>query len=245
MAALSGGSPVTDDRRSALAELQEKLRYPFQDLALLDQALTHRSFVHENLSAEWKNNERLEFLGDAVLGLCISDLLVRSHEDFTEGQLSKLRASLVNERSLSTVARMIGLGDYLRLGRGEEISGGRTKASILSDTLEAVVAAVYLDGGFVRLTQWFQAFFVPLLKSRPEQFLHGDYKTALQQVAQKRFREIPVYTLVRESGPDHCKLFEVRMTIGNITTEGGGRTKKEAEQEAAKKAMTLLGGGPE
>jgi len=235
---------MSDDQRSALTELQEKLQYHFQDSALLNQALTHRSFVHENLSVEWKNNERMEFLGDAVLGFCISDMLVQSHEDFTEGQLSKLRASLVNERSLSTVARMIGLGDYLRLGRGEEISGGRTKASILSDTLEAVVAAVYLDGGFGRLTEWFRVFFVPLLARRPEQFLHGDYKTALQQVAQKKFREIPTYTLIRESGPDHCKLFEVRMTIGNVTTEGSGRTKKEAEQEAAEKAMTLLGGSP-
>jgi ribonuclease III len=228
-----------------LRELEVKLQYQFKNKALLDQALTHRSFVHENLNLDWKNNERMEFFGDAILGFCISDLLVKSHEHFTEGRLSKLRASLVNERSLSAVAGMIDLGDYLRLGKGEESSGGKTKASILSDSLEAVVAAIYLDGGFACLTEWFHAFFVPLLERNPEQFLHADYKTALQQIAQKKFRDVPAYTLIGESGPDHCKLFEVRVSTGNITTEGAGRTKKEAEQEAARKALISMGNGPE
>jgi ribonuclease III len=236
---------MPEDRDQILMELQETIQYRFRDTMLLDQALTHRSFVHENLNSEWKNNERMEFLGDAILGFCISDMLVKSHEHFSEGQLSKLRASLVNERSLSAVAGMIDLGDYVRLGKGEESSGGRTKASILSDTLEAVVAAVYLDGGYIRLREWFQAFFVPLLERHPAQFLHADYKTALQQVSQKKFRDVPAYTLIGESGPDHCKLFEVRMTIGDMITEGAGRTKKEAEQEAARKALILMGGVPE
>jgi len=233
---------MPEKRDRLLRELEEKLRFKFRDRALLDQALTHRSFVHENLNLDWKNNERMEFLGDAVLGFCISDMLVKSHEHFTEGQLSKLRASLVNERSLSIVAGMIGLGDYVRLGKGEESSGGKTKVSILSDTLEAVVAAIYLDGGFKRLTEWFQMFFVPLLERNPEQFRYADYKTALQQVAQKKFRDIPTYTLTGESGPDHHKLFEVRLTTGNIITQGTGRTKKEAEQEAARKALGLIEG---
>lgn len=236
---------MAEERNHMLQELEEKLQYKFRNQALLDQALTHRSFVHENLNIEWKNNERMEFLGDAVLGFFISDLLIKSHEHFTEGQLSKLRASLVNERSLSAVAGMITLGDYLRLGKGEESSGGRTKASILSDTLEAVVAAIYLDGGFTCLAAWFQAFFVPLLEHNPEQFLHADYKTALQQIAQKKFRDVPAYTLIGESGPDHCKLFLVRVTTGNITTEGAGRTKKDAEQEAARKALIAMGDDPE
>jgi ribonuclease III len=236
---------MPEKRNHLLGELEVKLQYQFKNKALLDQALTHRSFVHENLNLDWKNNERMEFLGDAVLGFCISDLLVKTHEHFTEGQLSKLRASLVNERSLSAVAGMINLGDYLRLGKGEESSGGKTKASILSDTLEAVVAAIYLDGGFACLTAWFQAFFVPLLERNPEQFLHADYKTALQQIAQKKFRDVPAYSLIGESGPDHCKLFEVRVTTGNITTEGAGRTKKEAEQAAARKALILMGDDPE
>jgi ribonuclease III len=233
------------DRDCLLLELQVKIQYHFRDNSLLDQALTHRSFVHENLNLEWKNNERMEFLGDAILGFCVSDMLVKSHEHFSEGPLSKLRASLVNERSLSAVAGRIDLGNYLRLGKGEESSGGRTKASILSDTLEAVVAAVYLDGGYIRLREWFQVFFVPLLERNPEQFLHADYKTALQQIGQKKFRDVPAYTLIGESGPDHCKLFEVRMTIGDLITEGAGRTKKEAEQEAARKALILMEGDPE
>lgn len=236
---------MPEKRDHILDELEKKLGYKFRNKALLEQALTHRSFIHENLSLECQNNERMEFLGDAVLGFCISDLLVKSHEHFTEGQLSKLRASLVNERSLSAVAAMIDLGDYVRLGKGEKSSGGKTKASILSDTLEAVVAAIYLDGDFRHLTAWFQSFFVPLLENNPEQFSHADYKTALQQVAQKKFREVPSYTLTGESGPDHCKLFEVRMNIGDIVTQGAGRTKKEAEQEAARKALSIINGAPE
>ncbi|MBN1548955.1 MAG: ribonuclease III [Syntrophaceae bacterium] len=231
---------MSEHRSRSLMELQEKLHYIFRDTALLDQALTHRSFVHENPYLECRNNERMEFLGDAILGFCVSDMLVRSHEHYTEGQLSKLRASLVNERSLSAIAGMIDLGLYIRLGKGEESSGGRTKASILSDTLEAMVAAVYLDGGFLCLMEWFRCFFEPLLEKYPEWFLNADYKTALQQSAQKKFRDVPTYRLIGESGPDHCKLFQVRMTIGDIVTEGEGRTKKEAEQEAARKALALI-----
>ncbi|HPJ97010.1 MAG TPA: ribonuclease III [Syntrophales bacterium] len=238
-----------EQRDRLLRELEEKLRYTFRDITLLDQALTHRSFVHENRNPNWENNERMEFLGDAVLDFCISDMLVKSHKHFTEGQLSKLRASLVNERSLSVVAGMIGLGDYVRLGKGEESSGGKAKVSILSDTLEAVVAAIYLDGGFQGLTEWFQTFFMPLLERNPDRFHHADYKTALQQVSQKKFRDIPTYTLTGESGPDHHKLFEVRLTTGTIISQGTGRTKKEAEQEAARKALARIkdgqGEGPE
>ena len=231
---------MIEDRGHLLKELQARLKYTFRDVALLEQALTHRSFVHENPDREGRNNERMEFLGDAVLGFLVSDMLVRSHEQFTEGQLSKLRASLVNERSLSAIAGTIDLGLYIRLGKGEENSGGRLKPSILADTLEAVVAAVYSDGGFPALKTWFDTFLVPLMENNSECFRVSDYKTVFQQIAQKKFREIPAYHLTGESGPDHCKRFQVRMTVGDIVTEGAGRTKKEAEQESAKKALVLI-----
>ncbi|MDR2861120.1 MAG: ribonuclease III [Syntrophobacterales bacterium] len=224
----------------SLTEFQERIHYCFRDASLLEQAITHRSYAHETLSEKIADNERMEFLGDAVLGFWVSDMLIRSHGDFTEGQLSRKRASLVNERSLASLARAIGLGDYLRLGKGEEHSGGRDKSSILADALEAVVGAVYLDGGLIRLDEWFRNFFMPLLEKQPQETHHGDFKTVLQQIAQKQFQEIPVYLLSGESGPDHCKQFSVIMTIGGIRTEGTGRTKKEAEQEAARKALVLL-----
>jgi ribonuclease III len=231
---------MTEERDQLLLELQTRLSYVFCDTRLLEQALTHRSFVHENPDREGHNNERMEFLGDAILGFLVSDMLVRSHVEFTEGQLSRLRASLVNERSLSAIARMIDLGLYIHLGRGEEGSGGRMKPSILSDALEAVVAAIYLDGGLPALTTWFNAFLAPLMENNTERFRLADYKTVFQQVAQKEFRGLPTYHLIGESGPDHFKLFQVRMTVGDMVTEGTGRTKKEAEQEAARKALALL-----
>jgi|LSQX01.3.fsa_nt_gb ribonuclease III len=231
---------MPEKRDRILRRLEAKLGYRFRNRALLDQALTHRSFVHENPDSTLEDNERMEFLGDAILGFCVSDMLLRTHEHFTEGQLSKARASLVKEGSLSIVAGMIGLGDYVRLGKGEEASGGKTRVSTLADTLEAVVAAIYMDGGLRELTGWFHTFFVPLLERNPEKFRYADYKTALQQVAQKKFRDIPAYTLIGSSGPDHRKLFEVRLVTGNIVTQGTGRTKKEAEQGAARQALALI-----
>jgi ribonuclease III len=223
----------------SLTALQEKIQYHFRDVSLLEQAITHRSYVHESLDGTVLNNERMEFLGDAVLEFFVSDMLIRSHGGFTEGQLSKKRASLVNERSLAFLARMIDLGNYLRLGKGEESSGGREKPSILSDALEAVVGAIYLDGGLILFDEWFRNFFMPLLEKRSQE-IHEDFKTLLQEATQKQFQEIPVYLLTGEAGPDHRKQFFVNMTVGHIRTEGTGRTKKEAEQEAAQKALALL-----
>jgi len=230
----------SDMNEFSLTALQERIQYCFRDVSLLEQAMTHRSYAHESLTSKLANNERMEFLGDAVLGLCISDMLIQSHEDFTEGQLSKKRASLVNERSLAFLAHIIGLGDFLRLGKGEESSGGREKPSILADTLEAVVGAIYLDGGFVCLDEWFRNFFIPLLGEHFQEAHHGEFKTLLQQVTQKRFQEMPVYLLIGESGPDHCKQFSVSLTVAGIRTEGKGPTKKKAEQEAAQKALAVL-----
>ena len=224
----------------SLATLQERVGYCFHDVSLLEQAMTHRSYAHESLARKIVDNERLEFLGDAVLGLCVSDMLLQSHGDFTEGQLSRNRASLVNEHALAFLARIIGLGDYLRLGKGEEGSGGRIKPSILADTLEAVIGAIYLDGGFIRLHEWFRNFFRPLLERYSREVHHEEFKTILQEIAQRQFQEMPVYLLTGESGPDHCKEFSVSLTVGGIKTEGRGRTKKKAEQEAAQKALALL-----
>jgi len=229
---------MTDERLSNLKDFQQTLDYRFSKMDLLDNALIHRSFVNENPAPGSKDNERLEFLGDAVIGLCLSDLLVRKFPDYAEGQLSKLRAYVVNEQSLAGLARKLNIGDYLLLGRGEENSGGRAKASILSNAFEAVAAAIYLDCGFERTYKFLESIFEPLVEQGIKSVIYRDYKTALQETCQNRFKETPRYTLINELGPDHDKVFEISLTVaGMITTTGMGKSKKEAEQRAARKAL--------
>ena len=237
---------MTEERLAALRELEERLPYRFRDISRLDSALTHRSFVNENPSLACRDNERLEFLGDAVLGLCISDMLIAEFPDYTEGQLSKIRASMVNEQPLAELARKFRIGEYLRLGKGEEGSGGREKNSLLANTFEALIAAIYLDGGLDETMLFLRKLFAPLIKEGTQEFLYRDYKTALQEMAQVRFKESPQYALTGEYGPDHEKTFEMKLTIGDIiATVGVGKTKKEAEQQAAKKALEQLQQGGE
>ena len=232
---------MTDERPAALDRLQESLHYRFRDPELLETALTHRSFVNENPGPARPDNERLEFLGDAVLELCVSDMLMRQFPDHAEGRLSQLRASIVNEQPLAELAKGFGIGDCMLLGRGEESSGGRSKASLLANALEAVLAAIYLDGGFAEVSRFIRGLFAPLIREEGRPLVYRDYKTALQQLAQQRFRAVPRYTLVRESGPDHDKTFEVELMIADrIRTTGTGRSKKEAEQRAAEKALREL-----
>jgi ribonuclease III len=234
------GSCMAEERLAALKDLEAALSYRFRDRGLLDHALTHSSFVNENPDADVRDNERLEFLGDAVLELCVSDLLMKKFPDYREGQLSRLRASVVNEQPLAELARKFNLGDYLLLGKGELSTGGRTKNSLLSNTFEAVIAAVYVDSGFERTAEFIREIFEPLIeegRAAPSR----DYKTALQEMSQNRFRGLPRYTLIGEEGPDHEKIFSVRLSLADaVETTGSGKSKKEAEQQAAKAAIEML-----
>jgi ribonuclease-3 len=238
---MQGLSKMTDERLSNLGNFQQILAYKFNDINLLDNALIHRSFVNENPAFSYKDNERLEFLGDAVIGLCLSDMLIKKFPDYAEGQLSKLRAFVVNEQSLADLARKLNIGDYLLLGKGEEGSGGRTKTSILSNAFEAITAAIYLDCGFEEVGKFLKQIFAPLIEEGTKSLIYRDYKTALQEICQNRFKETPKYIPIREIGPDHDKIFEISLTVvGKITATGTGKSKKEAEQRAAQKALDEL-----
>ena len=229
---------MNEDRLHALRELEEELGYRFGEIGLLDNALTHRSFANENPSLPCKDNERLEFLGDAVLELAVSDSLMKKFPDYAEGQLSKLRASIVNEQPLAELARRFRIGEFLLLGRGEETSGGRLKPSLLSNAFESVLAAMYLDGGFDRAAAFIRRLFEPLIEEGALAVLYRDYKTAVQEMIQTRFREAPRYALLSETGPDHDKCFETSLVVGErVIAIGKGKNKKEAEQQAARLAM--------
>lgn len=221
--------------------LQAALAYRFANRALLEEALTHKSYVNEQKTAGVSHNERLEFLGDAVLSLIVSERLAAMQPQASEGALSKLKARLVSEAVLAGVARRLQLGPCLRLGRGEELSKGRGKDSLLADALEAVVAAVHLDGGLDaarRVVGRLYAEEFDLVATQQHRPGAEDYKTQFQEWCQKHFDSLPRYVIVRESGPDHDKVFEVELTVKDeVFGRGVGRSKKEAEQSAAKQAM--------
>jgi ribonuclease III len=230
---------MSEERMTALDHLQQMLPYRFRDDSLLGTALTHRSYVNENPAAADRDNERLEFLGDAVLELCISDLLMNHFPDYQEGPLSQLRAAIVNEQPLAEMAKSFRLGDYLLLGKGEEASGGRNKPSLLANAFEAVIAAIYLDGGFEKVAALISRLFTPLIEKGYRTY--RDYKTTVQQMSQHIFKETPRYTLIHEYGPDHDKTFEIQLSIADrIQTTGTGKNKKEAEQRAAEQAIRML-----
>ena len=208
------------------------------DDELLTLALTHRSYAYEN--GGLPTNERLEFLGDAVLGLVVTAALYQRHPDLAEGQLAKLRAAVVNMRALAGVARDLGLGEHVLLGRGEEASGGRDKSSILADTVEAIFGAVYLEHGIAVATELVHRLVDPLLESSAELGAGLDWKTSLQELVAQLSVGVPEY-VIAESGPDHAKTFEARVRIGSDTYGHGiGRSKKEAEQQAAETAWKAL-----
>lgn len=232
---------MNEERVQALRGLEERLGWHFADIALLDNALTHRSFVNENAALACRDNERLEFLGDAVLELTVSDMLMRKFPDHSEGQLSKLRASVVNEQPLAELARRFGIGEHLLLGKGEEGSGGRMKSSLLANAFESVIAAMYQDGGFDRTAVFIRQLFEPLIEKGDLSTIYMDYKTAAQEMCQILFREMPRYIVISETGPDHDKRFETNLVIGErVIATGTGRSKKEAEQQAARIAMEKL-----
>ena len=232
---------MNDERVQTLMGLEERLGWHFADIALLDNALTHRSFVNENTGLACRDNERLEFLGDAVLELTVSDMLMRKFPDHSEGQLSKLRASVVNEQPLAELARRFGIGEHLLLGKGEEGSGGRMKSSLLANAFESVIAAMYQDGGFDRTAALIGQLFEPLIEDTDLSSIYRDYKTSVQEMCQLLFREMPRYMVISETGPDHDKRFETSLVIGErVIATGTGRSKKDAEQQAARIAMEKL-----
>src|SRR2546427_11643175 len=225
-----------------LDEIQRRLGYRFRRSSLLIEALTHKSYLNEAKETGELDNERLEFLGDAVLDLVVSEYILSAFPDAAEGELSKLRARLVSEKTLARVAGRIGLGELLRLGRGETKTHGHNKPSILADALEAVFAGVYLDGGFDAAAASVKAAFSEELASCDRSLLaRGDFKTDLQEVCQREFEILPHYRTIRETGPDHEKQFEVEILIrGERYGVGVGKSKKEAEQMAAKHALEKL-----
>jgi len=217
-----------------LEALEKKLDYNFKNSSLLREALTHKSFANEQKGAVQSDNERLEFLGDAVLDLIISEILFTEYPSKREGELSKKRASLVREEALAPLAREIGIGRFLQLGKGEENSGGREKTSLLADALESIIAAVYLDGGFAAAAELLKRLFLPLISSSP---IIMDFKSEVQELCQKQGLGAPLYETVAEEGPDHDKRFEVALTLkGKTLASGRGRSLKEAQQAAAKAA---------
>ncbi|MCK9362342.1 MAG: ribonuclease III [Syntrophales bacterium] len=232
---------MDNERLQSLAELEARLGWNFTDKSLLNRALTHRSFANENASIANGDNERLEFLGDAVLQLIVSDMLMKIFPTYTEGQLSKLRASAVNEHPLAELSRKFTIGEHLLLGKGEEASGGRTKPSLLANALESVIAAIFLDKGFECAAAFLGTIFEPLLREGDADSTCLDYKTALQERSMLLFKTIPRYSVLSETGPDHDKLFEMGLFIGErFIAAGSGKSKKEAEKQAARTALLTL-----
>jgi ribonuclease-3 len=225
-----------------VAELARRTACPFPDAALALAALTHKSFVNEHRGEGLADNERLEFLGDAVIDLAVSHRLMERFPEAREGELSKIRAALVDEPGLARLARQLDLGPLLRLGRGEELTGGREKASLLADALEAVVAVVYLGGGLAPVLDLLDRMLAEAFERAASGTLDRDYKTQLQELSQSRMRAAPRYRVVSERGPDHEKTFEVELEVrGEALGRGEGRSKKDAEQAAARVALEVLG----
>ena len=228
---------VKKERREELSRLQKTLGYSFKEIKLLNKALTHKSYVNET-GEDLKHNERFEFLGDSVLDLMVSEYMVLKYSDYKEGVLSKIRAGVVNESCLAKLALNMDLGTYLLLGRGEEMSGGRKKASLLANAYEALAGAIYFDSSLETSAK----ILLPGIKNEITRFIETpesrDYKSDLQEYTQNKMVCIPVYKVIREVGPDHEKQFEVGVSVKDTDVgKGMGRSKKEAEQAAAKVAL--------
>jgi ribonuclease III len=229
---------------SPFDDLFRRLGYVFDDMDLLAQALTHASYVNEQPGVDLKDNERLEFLGDAVLDLAISRILMDTFVEAKEGDLSKLRAMIVDETGLYAVALALGLGSHIRLGKGEAQSGGREKPSILADAMEAILGALYLEAGFDKSLEIIRGLFSPVLERLTQRAEVHDFKSRLQEHTQRCLKSTPTYRLLEEFGPAHDKTFRVQaMLTGTRLAEGEGKSKKEAEQNAAREALRCLTNG--
>ncbi|MBR5020290.1 MAG: ribonuclease III [Oscillospiraceae bacterium] len=222
-----------------MKDLEAAIGYKFKNIALLQNALAHSSYANERWHNSLMSNERLEFLGDSILGMCVAEYLYCTFPDRPEGELTRMRADMVCEQTLANVAGRIGLGEHLLLGKGEEQGGGRTRNSILADAVESVIAASFLDGGMGAAKQFIQKF---ILVEVPVKKLHNvDYKTGLQELVQQKKNQVLSYALVGESGPDHDKHFEVEVSLnGKVVGLGSGSSKKRAEQDAARVAIESL-----
>jgi ribonuclease-3 len=238
------GRGQLDRGRAGFEELESRLGYRFKDRDLLECALTHRSRANEDETGAVTDNESLEFLGDSVLGFLVAERLYQAFPDFDEGQKSKMKASLVSTTALARLARHLDLGEYLALGRGEEKTGGRRKRALLADGYEALIAAVYLDGGIDAARDFIAREFGPAFSEmRQPAFSDGDHKSRLQEYLQARDGSLPEYLVVAESGPDHRKVFQVDVAVaGEVVASASGRKKKDAEQEAARRALARLCG---
>lgn len=242
---MSPSSPEKLPPAELVALLQARVRQTFTDSKAALVALTHRSWVNEHKDEPWVDNERLEFLGDAVVDLAISHRLMERFPLAREGELSKLRALIVNEEGLARVARALGLGELLLLGRGEALSGGRDKSSLLADGLEAVIGALYQGDGISAVLRFVDDFFTEALDGVAEGRQGRDCKSLLMEAAQGRFKASPRYRVVSESGPEHEKVFEVEVSLnGELYARSTGRSKKEAEQSAAEKTLAMLAQRP-
>lgn len=232
---------LTGDDKKLLKEFEKRLGISFKHRELLKCALMHKSYANENRLPYSSNNERSEYLGDAVLELAISKILYENFPEHSEGDLSKLRAAIVNEEQLAELAREIDLGKYLFLGKGEDQTGGRDKPSLLSDAYEAVLGAIFLDRGFDKAVKVISKNFERIIKQVGGQGFVNDYKTRLQEVVQRKLRTVPRYKMAGESGPDHNKTFEINLFVaGELMSTGKGASKKSAEQDAARQALEKL-----
>jgi len=224
-----------------LADLQETLGIVFRDPALLKQALVHRSYLHEYPHLALPSNERMEFLGDSLLSFVIAEKLYIDFPDLSEGGMTKLRAALVRKETLARIASSLGLGNYLYLGRGEEASGGRAKQSTLAAAFEAVVGAILIDRGFAACRDFVLRLFDGEIGKAIEQRLIADYKSQLQEIVQARHHVVPIYRTIRAVGPDHAKEFTVEVIVGgNVIARGRGKSKRQAETEAARVALESM-----
>ncbi len=228
-------------RLEALSVLQDEISYRFHDPDLLNEALTHRSYAHERTGGTPRDNERLEFLGDSVLNVIISHLIMKRFPQYHEGELTRLRASLVNEKTLARISKSLGINQCLLLGKGESLRGGREKSSVISDAYEAIVGAIYLDGGFEKAFGVIKRQFSPFLDKGLID--DNDFKTRVQQICQSRFGGLPRYRLSEVKGPEHDKIFGAEIFIdGQSYGYGVGKNKKEAQQNAAKEALKRISG---
>lgn len=226
---------------AALDELQQRIQYRFKNIALLQEAITHKSYANE-MQLEIKfGNERLEFLGDAVLELVITHILMKKLPKCPEGKLSKMRAAIINRNGLSSIAERFELGKFILLGRGEEATSGRTKKSILANMYEAILAAVYYDGGYLKVFNLIKKHFTILIGEAVEKGYFRDYKSRLQEYCQSTFSSVPEYVLISAKGPDHDKRFAFHgMINGKPYAIGHGKNRKQAEQDAARKILAIL-----
>ncbi|SCY84857.1 ribonuclease III [Alkaliphilus peptidifermentans] len=225
-------------RKEQLIEFQSVITYSFKNPQLIDEALTHSSFANEMKTKKVIHNERLEFLGDSILSLAISDYIFHQYKHLPEGELTKVRANVVCESSLASKARLINIGEYLLLGKGEDNTGGRNRGSILADAFEAVIGAIYLDGGFNDARSFILSLMTDLIDMAVNGKLVKDYKTHLQELLQSKSTEKIIYNVVKETGPDHDKTFDIEILFGGkVLGEGQGKSKKEAEQNAAMQAI--------